>query len=79
MALTFSSETRKRIYGKLQTYVKDEFDDEIGDLRAERIFEFMVGLIDAAAYNQAISDAQAYLHGRLIDMEIELEERGNRD
>lgn len=79
MALTFSAKTRKRLYAKLQSYVKDEFDEEIGDLRADRMFEFMVGLIGAAAYNQAISDAQAYIQGRLIDMEIELEERGDTE
>ena len=44
-------------------------------LRTERLFEVVVKLIGATIYNQAISDTQAWLQGKLLDLEGDLHER----
>ena len=75
MPIEFSAESRKRIYESLQTYVREEFNEDIGVLRTERLFDLVVKLIGATIYNQAINDAQAWLQGKLLDLEGDLHER----
>ena len=75
MPIEFSSESRQRIYESLQRYVREEFDEEIGVLRTQRLFEVVVKLIGATIYNQAISDAQAWLQGKLLDLGGDLHEK----
>jgi uncharacterized protein (DUF2164 family) len=74
MAIEFPDDAKKRITTSLNAYVQDEFGEDLGDLRMVRLYEFLVGLIGAAAYNQGVADAQAWLHNKLIDLEIELHE-----
>ena len=72
MPIEFTDEQRKQIIDALRGYVLDEFDDDIGDLRAERLFEFVMNLVGASVYNQALTDAQAWMQGKLMDLEGDL-------
>ena len=74
MSIDFDDETRRRAYESLQRFFREQFDEDLGLLRTEQVFEFMVGLIGAQAYNQAVSDAQAWLQRRLLDLEGDLNE-----
>jgi uncharacterized protein (DUF2164 family) len=75
MSIEFPAETKERMYKALQQYVLDNLECDIGLLQTERLFEFMVNLIGAGAYNQAITDAQAWMQGKLLDLEGDLHER----
>ncbi len=75
----FPDEVKAAILTRLQSYMLDEFDQDIGDLRALKVFEFMVGLIGASAYNQGVADAQAWLAQRLDDMSGNLYEEVDWD
>ena len=77
MGIEFSSEARTAMFEKLQAFFLDEFEEELGELRTRRVFEFMVGLVGASAYNQAVSDAQAWLQGKLLDLEGDLHQPGH--
>jgi uncharacterized protein (DUF2164 family) len=72
MPLEFPPETKKRLIEAIQGYWRDETDEDIGLLRAERIYDFFLSLIGASAYNRGVTDARAFLETRLIDLEIEL-------
>jgi uncharacterized protein (DUF2164 family) len=72
MPLVFPPESKKRLIEAIQGYWCDETGEEIGLLRAERIYDFFVGLIGHSAYNRGVTDARAFLETRLIDLEIEL-------
>jgi len=74
MSITFSAEAKARICEALRRYVRENFDRDIGLLQTDRLFEFTVNLLGAAAYNQAIADAQAWMQGKLLDLEGDLHE-----
>jgi uncharacterized protein (DUF2164 family) len=75
MPIDFPAEEKDRIYRTLQEYMRENLDRDLGLLQTERLFEFMVNLIGASAYNRAIADAQAWLQGKLLDLEGDLHER----
>jgi len=74
MAIEFSAEAKARIYKALELYLRENLDCDIGLLQTERLFEFLIHLIGPTAYNQAITDAQAWMHGKLLDLEGDLHE-----
>ena len=57
-----------------QRYCGAELELEIGELQSEKMLEFMINLVGATVYNRAIGDAQAYLQGKLLDLEGDLHE-----
>ena len=75
MATEFPAEEKDRIHRALQEYVRKNLECDMGLLQTERLFEFMVELIGASAYNRAIADAQAWMQGKLLDLEGDLHEQ----
>ena len=75
MSIEFPAEEKDRIYRALQEYVRDNLNRDLGLLQTERLFEFMVNLVGASAYNRAIADAQSWMQGKLLDVEGDLHEQ----
>ena len=48
---------------------REELDDDIGELKARLVLDFLWKEAAPAAYNQGVSDAQAWLAERLSDLE----------
>ncbi len=69
---TLSKEKRDELIPEIRTYVGDNFEEEIGDLKATLLLDFMLERIGPALYNKAVRDCNAYLQDRLLDMEGEL-------
>ena len=69
MAIKFPQETRRDIVPLIQQYFAEERDECIGNLEAEFLLDFFIAQIGPHIYNQALQDAQAYLRGRLADIE----------
>jgi uncharacterized protein (DUF2164 family) len=69
MAIEVSPETRKRLIVSLKRYFTENFDEELGDLKAGLLLEYCLEEIGPAVYNQAIADAQAYFTDRVADLE----------
>ncbi|MHC4415416.1 MAG: DUF2164 domain-containing protein [Planctomycetota bacterium] len=74
MSIEFSFESKKRIYESTRRYFREQFDEDIGLLQFERFFDFVVRSIGATIYNQAVSDAQAWLQRKVLDLEGDLHE-----
>jgi uncharacterized protein (DUF2164 family) len=53
----------------LQHYFREERDEEIGDLAAEFLLDFMLRQIGPFVYNQAVHDVQAVLNQRLAALD----------
>ena len=62
-------ETEERLVSSIKRYVAENLDDEIGDLKATLLLEFVNKEIGPSIYNQAIKDAQAHLHDRVRDLD----------
>ena len=61
MAIELSKDAKRQLIQSVQRYVKENFDEEIGDLKADLFLDFCLREIGPCVYNQAISDAQVYM------------------
>ena len=68
MAIKLSKDSEKYLIGSIKRFFAESMEDEIGDLKAARVLEFCVKEIGASIYNQAITDAQAYLQDKVADL-----------
>src|SRR5688572_18032106 len=69
MKIQLSDEARKQAITSLRRYFSAELDQEIGDLKASLLLDFVLVEIGPSIYNGAITDAQAYLRDRVADLE----------
>jgi uncharacterized protein (DUF2164 family) len=59
----------KQFQASVKRYVAENFDEDIGDLKAGLMLDFVMKEIAPAIYNQAIADAQAYFQVRVTDLD----------
>jgi uncharacterized protein (DUF2164 family) len=69
MAIKLPPDTSKRLRTSIQRYVREELDQDIGDLKADLLLDFILKEIGPSVYNQAIGDAQTYFAQRVADFE----------
>lgn len=69
MAIKLSQDATQKLQASIKRYVEENLDQDIGDLKAGLFLDFCVKEIGPTIYNQAIADAQAYVQGRLDDLE----------
>ena len=69
MAIELTAEQKKRALASIKTFASQELDQDLGDLKAGLVLEFVLKEIAPSVYNQAIADAQAYLRDRIADLE----------
>ena len=69
MGIKLSSETTKQLQASIKRYVAENLDQDIGDLKAGLMLDFILKEIAPSIYNQAIADAQAYFQARVVDLE----------
>jgi uncharacterized protein (DUF2164 family) len=69
MKIELSDDARKRAVASLRRYCAAEMDEEIGDLKAGLLLDYILHEIGPSIYNGAIADAQTYLRDRVADLE----------
>lgn len=69
MPIVFSETARKQSIASIKRYFVEELEQEIGDLKAGLLLEFILKEIGPSIYNAAIGDAQTYLRDRIADLE----------
>ena len=69
MPIVLSGTARKQSIASIKRYFVEELDQEIGDLKAGLLLEFILKEIGPSIYNAAIGDAQTYLRDRIADLE----------
>ena len=74
MKIQIEPDTRKRMVASIRRYFEQELDEEIGDLKASFLLDFCLKEICPVVYNLAIADAQAWMLGRVEDLESSLYE-----
>lgn len=66
--IKFSDEEKKAIGLKVQRYVEEEFDLEIGQFEAEFLLDFFTKEIGEYFYNRGLYDAQAVLESKIEEI-----------
>jgi uncharacterized protein (DUF2164 family) len=69
MAITLSREVTKQLLASIKRYAAETLDQDIGDLKAGMLLDYVLKEIAPTVYNQAITDAQAYFQGRVADLD----------
>lgn len=69
MNLKIPKGQKAQIVAMVQQYFRDERGEEIGDLAAEFLIDFMIKQMGPFIYNQAIEDVQAVLNQRMAALE----------
>lgn len=59
MAIEFPADVRKYLIGSIKQFFIEELDQDIGDLKASLMLNFVIKEIGPSLYNSAVSDAQA--------------------
>ena len=69
MPITLPKETNDRVLSSLKRYFSEEHEEELNDLRAKLLLDFIMREIAPSIYNVAITDAQTYLRDRVADLD----------
>lgn len=69
MQIKLSDSRKKEMVEEVQSYFRNEHDENIGDLKAEMFVDFFIEKLGPKIYNQAIADANTFLQEKLIDLE----------
>ena len=72
MPVSYPDDARKQAIASLKRYFDEVLDDDIGDLKADMMLDFILKEIAPTVYNQAIVEAQKYMQERVTDMDSTL-------
>ena len=59
---------RKQAVGALQQYFAANMDEQIGELKAGLLLDFILTELGPCVYNQAIADARTFFEERTADL-----------
>ena len=68
MALEFNKQETAELVPSLQKYFREEFEEEIGEMRAKFVLEYILKEIAPLAYNQGVRDAQEHFRRATEDV-----------
>ena len=72
MPLTLPDDARKQEIASLRRYFDEELEQDIGDLKADMVLDFILAEIAPTVYNQGIQDAQRLMQERVTEMDAAL-------
>jgi uncharacterized protein (DUF2164 family) len=67
--IKLSSEAQGRLQASIKRYFAEHLDDEIGDLKAGMLLDFVLKEVGPVVYNRAIADAQKYFQEKTVDLD----------
>ena len=67
--IKLSKEERERIIPFIQNYFAEERNEDLGELAAGFVLDFVLETIGPFIYNKGIQDAQTFLRLRLTEVE----------
>ena len=74
MPIQIEAETREQMVASIRRYFEQELEEEIGELQAGFLLDYFLAELAPTVYNQAIAHAQAWMLGRVEDLESSLYE-----
>lgn len=68
MPITITPQQHEEVRQSLKSYFSRELDQELGDLRARLLTDYVLHEIAPFAYNQGVHDAEAFFRRQLEDL-----------
>ena len=69
VAITLDPDARKQAIASIRRYVAENWEQDVGDLKAGLLLDYFLKEIGPSVYNRAIEDAQVYFQDRVADLE----------
>jgi uncharacterized protein (DUF2164 family) len=69
MAITLDPDARKQAVASIRRYFAENWEQDVGDLKAGLLLDYFLLEVGPSVYNRAIGDAQVYLRDRVADLE----------
>ena len=69
MPVALSDDATEKALASIRRYFSEQLDQEVGELQARLLLEFVLKEIAPSVYNAAIADAQIYLRDRVADLD----------
>ena len=69
MSITLEPDARKQAVASIRRFFAEEWEQEVGDLKAGLLLDYVLKEIGPSVYNRAIGDAQVYFRDRAADLE----------
>ena len=66
--IVFTKDEQRDLIPRIRTFVRDELDQDIGELQASMLMDFFANTLGHAVYNRAIYDAQALIASKADEM-----------
>lgn len=70
--IEFTSQQKQKMAEALQEYLADELDTELGQFDAQFLLDFVIGKFAPVFYNKGLSDAQAIMERKVLDIADEI-------
>jgi len=67
--IVVSADARKQCTASIKRYFAEQFEEEIGDLKADLLLDYVLKEIGPTIYNQAIADARVFFEERAADLD----------
>jgi uncharacterized protein (DUF2164 family) len=71
MKIELSETRRQDLLKVLHGFFRNEFDEDLSPYRSQRILDFFIEALGPPLYNQAITDARAFMAQKLDDLDAE--------
>jgi len=68
-AVTLSDPARSKAIASIKRFFVEQMDEEIGDLKAMLVLDYILAEHGPAIYNLALADARAFVEERAADVE----------
>ena len=69
MPIALAPDARLQALASIKRYFLEQWEQEVGDLKAGLLLDYVLLEIGPAVYNRAIADAQVYFRDRVADLE----------
>ncbi len=66
--IVLSKEKKAKMIEEIKTYFSTERDEDLGDLAAMLILDFVIEKLGPEIYNQGVYDAHLYMNGAVEDL-----------
>jgi uncharacterized protein (DUF2164 family) len=73
MYIRFPKENKDHIIGELKDYFYNERSEEIGNLAAENLLDFILKDIGPYLYNQGVKDAKKVCEQKMMSLEEDIQ------
>ena len=68
MAIELTKQEIENIVPSLQRYFREERDEELGELQAKLLLDYLLKEIAPFAYNRGVRDAEKYFRAKVEDL-----------